>query len=486
MANTDLQLINSVVEYSANITLLISTEELDFTTHPLDDEAMSFIRDFQSIDEHSEFAIFKKVDNIKKLWRILIEKSIICLRFYDTREPFIDTRAKTPHAYGVEELADYFDKYTEFESLLYGGSRFYRDHVVHVFRVWLLGIKLLLENDCDYLKRIKIADDCAVNCLEKLSVWTMMALTHDLGYPLQKALQIIEKTQSMMKSFIANPILSMDLSFNGVQNSMNDFVLRFIGSKMHRTDIENVFVARLQPKYYFKLQKSLEHNAHGVLSALIIYKMLTFFLESDFSINEDYKFNDEDVRQFYIRREILRAIASHTCHDIYQLDIFSFSFLLILCDDAQEWGRKSISDLHIEKSDIYKFEGIQIVFDENGSNSCILMDKYDVEKTSSIDDILKRFEKQSKTYRDVFRDGQETNNRNFNFVRQIEIDVTKLSPTKNYIMKLYVQKDEQTKIVAKRTNDDVLSEKEEFYKALKQAFIEVKLSEDHNEAVIVL
>lgn len=486
MANTDLQLINNVVDYSANITALIESEELDFTTHPLDEKVISLIRDFQSLDEHNEFAIFKKVDNIKILWRLLIEKSIVCLRFYDTREPFIDTRAKTPHAYGVEELADYFDKYTEFESLLYGGSRFYRDHVVHVFRVWLLGIQLLLENDCNYLKRIKIADDCEVNCLEKLSVWTMMALTHDLGYPLQKALAIIEKTQGMMKSFIVNPILSIDLSFNGVQNSMNDFVLRFIGSKMHRTDIENVFVARLQPKYYFKLQKSLEHNAHGVLSALIIYKMLTFFLESDFSINEDYKFNDKDVRQFYIRREILRAIASHTCHDIYQLNIFSFSFLLILCDDAQEWGRKSIADLYIEKVDTYKFDGIQNIFNDAGNNTCTLKDKYVVEKTASIDDILRRFEKQSKTYRDVFRDGQETNNRNFNFVRQIEIDVTKLSPNKNYILKLLVQKDEQTKIVAKRTNDDVLSEKEEFFKALKLTFGEVKFSEDHKEAVIVL
>ena len=53
-------------------------------------------------------------------------------------------------------------------------------------------------------------------------------------------------------------------------------------------------------------------------------------------------FDHEDSRQYYIRREILRAIASHTCHDIYQNDMLRFSFLLILCDDAQEWGRKSI------------------------------------------------------------------------------------------------------------------------------------------------
>ena len=369
--------------------------------------------------------------------------------------------------------------------MLYGSSRFYRDHVVHVFRVWLLGVKIFLENDCYYLKQIKVDEDCDVNCLEKLSIWSLVSLSHDLGYPLQKALKIIEKTQDMMKSFIVNPIISMDLSFNGVQNSMNDFVLRFIGSKMHSKG-EGIYVARLQPKYYFKLQKSLENNAHGILSSLIMYKMLTFFLESDYSINEDYEFKKEDSRQFYIRREILRAIASHTCHDIYQLNIFSFPFLLILSDDAQEWGRKSISELYIEKGDIYKFEGIQNDFSPDGNNTCKLMDKYEVEKTSSIDNILKWFEKQSKTYRDVFRDGQETNNRNFDFVRQIEIDVTKLSPSKNYILKLFVKKDEQTKIVAKRTNDEPLSEKEDFCKAFKTVFGDYKSSDDRRQIEITL
>ena len=486
MANTDVIILNNVVDNSANFNALIESEGLDFNIHPLDGDVMSYIRDFQMIDDTTEFSIFKKADKIKELWKLLIKKSIICLRFYDTREPFLDTRAKSPHAYGVEELADYFDKYTEFESLLYGGSRYYRDHIVHVFRVWLLGVKVFLENDCDYLKRVKVDDDCTVNCLEKLSMWTIMALTHDLGYPLQKALQIIEKTQSMMKSFVVNPIVSMNLSFTGVQNSMNDFILRFIGSKMHKQDNGETFVARLQPKYYFKFQKSLEHNAHGILSAVIIYKMLTFFLESDYNINEDYEFNQEDVRQYYIRREILRAIASHTCHDIYQLNIFSFSFFLILCDDAQEWGRKSLSDLYVEKGDVYKFEGIQNIFNDENNNTCTLMDKYEVEKTSSIDYILKRFEEQSKTYRDVFRDGQETNNRNFNFVRQVEIDVTKLSPSKNYILKLFIKRDEQTKIVAKRTNDDVLSDKEEFYKALKDVFGNIQLSDDRIQVVITL
>ena len=102
--------------------------------------------------------------------------------------------------------------------------------------MWLLGIDCLLDNEAEYLKRIYIQEGVSVNCLEKISIWSMIALTHDLGYPLEKSQEIIEKTKDMMKSFISNPMVSMNLSFDGVQNNMNDFVVRFISSKMHEVD----------------------------------------------------------------------------------------------------------------------------------------------------------------------------------------------------------------------------------------------------------
>lgn len=101
--------------------------------------------------------------------------------------------------------------------MLYGGGKYYRDHVVHVFRVWLLGLDCLLDNEGEYLKRINIQEGISVNSFEKISIWSMIALTHDLGYPLEKSQGIIEKTKDMMKSFISNPTVSMDLSFDGIQ-----------------------------------------------------------------------------------------------------------------------------------------------------------------------------------------------------------------------------------------------------------------------------
>ena len=313
---------------------------------PLDDDVTKILDNLsKKLKENSdEYEIYQYKDIIDKLWVLLLEKAIKCLRYYDTREPFINSTGKSPKAYGIKDLKSYYDRYSKFEQVLYGSSKFYRDHVIHVFRTWLIGIHVLTKNDGDYLNQITIKEkgfDFTICNAEKISIWTIIALTHDLGYPLEKAKGIIDVTQEMVATFVSNPDISKYFSFHGVQNYMNDFVVRLMSSKMKLANKSDEYddakyVARLQSKYYFKFQKSLEKNSHGILSTLIIYKLLTYFLESDYNINEDYYFSEEDCRQFYIRREILRAIASHTCDDVYQLYMGSFSFLLRICNDTLE------------------------------------------------------------------------------------------------------------------------------------------------------
>lgn len=451
MANRDLQLIESVKEYIKEMVPQF-LEEVNIPQdrklqHPLDDDIVKKLKVFEIREEDDDYRIFYYVKDIKEIWKLIIEKSIKCLRFFDGREPFMENTSKNPIAYGVNELSDYFEKYTQFETMLYGGGKYYRDHVVHVFRVWLLGLDCLLDNEGEYLKRINIQEGVAVNSLEKICIWSMIALTHDLGYPLEKSQEIIEKTKDMMKSFISNPTVSMDLSFDGIQNNMNDFVVRFMSSKMHEVDIkcpkdENAdsvdkpFVARLQPKYYFKFQKSLERYNHGILSAIIVYKLLIYFLESDFNINEDYRFDKEEARQFYIRREILRSVAAHTCHDVYHLDMLNFGFLLIMADDAQEWGRKRISELYVKQTSNYEFDSITPSFDIKKSTykglsgeKEINIHKFTVKEqfkfpkgeVDNLKGILASLIRQREGYQEIFRDGQDTAKRNFIFEKNCDV-----------------------------------------------------------------
>ena len=241
MINKDFQLLNSIKEYINDIIPryinAINSEVKDMQIYefeyPLDQDVLVALGKFEIQSENDDYHIFNYTEDIKLIWRLIIDKSIKCLRYFDHREPFIENSSKHPVAYGVKELSEYFEKYSEFESMLYGGGKYYRDHLVHVFRVWLLGLDCLLDNNGEYLDKIVINDDVSVNSLEKLCIWSMIALTHDLGYPLEKSREIIDKTKDMMKSFVSDPMVSMDLSFNGVQSNMNDFVVRFISSKMH-------------------------------------------------------------------------------------------------------------------------------------------------------------------------------------------------------------------------------------------------------------
>ena len=181
------------------------------------------------------------------------------------------------------------------------------------------------------------------------------------------------------------------------------------------------YVGRIQPKYYLKYAKSLENFQHGIISTVIIYKMLLYFLESDFNLNDDHMYSDEDARQFYIRREILRAMASHTCPDAYNIHVTTFSSLLFLCDEFQEWGRKTWNEMYtglnensvsleIEKFSSDVVEVSEIINMENIEDSDIV-----------IQNICRIFERQYSLYKTTFRDGQYTAKRDFNLKKTLKL-----------------------------------------------------------------
>lgn len=466
--NTDYKYYNELNGLLQGLDTVVAHENQVPPCYPLDSDVRDIIIEICSFvaENASEYALYQKQKEVQNLWRELLTKAIQCLRFFDKREPFIKNEEKHPLAYGIREIDDYYAKYKDFEKVMYGGVPYYRDHVVHVFRVWMLGCVILLRDNCTLLANIKIDEVCQINIFEKLSIWTIIALTHDLGYPLEKASKIIDKTKDMMTAFVSNPIISMDLSFNGVQNSMNDFILRLMSSKMIGKNEENKppFVARLQPKYYFKFQKSLEHNMHGVLSAIIIYKLLLYFLESDFTINEDYIFNEEEVRQFYIRRDILRAIASHTCVDVYQMNQYLFSFLLIVCDEAQTWGRKGISELYVNKNAKYDFKDIKFSAEDG---TWEIFDRYELNDQEDAKNILLAFQHQCLSYISIFRDGQDTSKRDFDFKWEMSLKV-KLS---EFRVVFSAKKDENIRIIlTKHQEDENLSLVNKTVKAFDQMF----------------
>lgn len=432
--------------------------------HPLDAEVRQKLKAL--LPEGMQTIQYAKADELDNLWRMLLEKAICCLRLFDTREPFLSDSEKTIVAYGIDNLEEYHRKYTKFEGLMYGASAYYRDHVFHAIRVWMLGIFCLvgkINGQDPFYSKITLDGGATppseINFFEYISMWTIAALCHDLGYPLEKAEQILSQTKKMMKEFIPNPNVWNNFGYSGTQDSINEYILKFISTKMKADPDETTkadsekktaetakvgseekaaetaeeapesegpkYLGRIQPKYYLKYAKSLESFQHGIISTIIVYKMLLYFLESDFNLNDDYQYKAEDARQFYIRREILRAMASHTCPDAYNIHINTFSSLLFLCDELQEWGRKTWSELYTGLSEnsialtIANFSCEQVDVEEE-VNMTEIKDQEVV-----IDNICRIFKRQYSLYKTTFRDGQHTSKRDFGLTKKMTLKLPK-------------------------------------------------------------
>lgn len=298
----------------------------------------------------------ENIDQFHGLWKRLLSDAIIYLKLKDKREFSGNGKAnyeKDKVAFGVEELFAYFEKLREFEALLYGADQFYRDHIMHVFRVWLIGMWLMEKYNYriywDFKERNTSKPKLTITKDEIFAMWCIIALTHDLGYPLHKIEKLRRKIEDMMIYFGSGSNAEAGFHIPTHHHFINDFILQFISSKLGygergRNNRQDSFRTSRQSKYYLKFSKSFEKFEHGIVSCILLMKNLVYFLESDLDLSKPFT-NLEDARQFYIRREILRAIASHTCTDIYHLYPNSLAFILVLADELQAWERPTFFEM---------------------------------------------------------------------------------------------------------------------------------------------
>jgi hypothetical protein len=67
---------------------------------------------------------------------------------------------------------------------------------------------------------------------EVAAMWCIVALTHDLGYPLDKVEKVQEKISSMMRYFGGTGAVGSGFQIPVQHHFINDFILQFIGSKL--------------------------------------------------------------------------------------------------------------------------------------------------------------------------------------------------------------------------------------------------------------
>ncbi|MHB1395060.1 MAG: hypothetical protein ACYCYE_18805, partial [Clostridia bacterium] len=409
MKVSDLELLRQVISHKSDLYLHKDTlDKLDDIKKELEEDVTKSFR---------AKSITTKIINA---WTYILQDSIYNLKCYDSRENAYVTKKSNwrtenldlnnQFVFGLDRLQNYFIEFTEFESVLYGVDGNYRDHIVHVFRVWLLGVSLLYSNDPCLAMSIEdlefdslIKGKPSIREQEVFSMWAIIALCHDLGYPLEKAEKVNESVEKMYRHLGKISIQKFSAAFQLEHQFLNKFLLEFISSKLecnkekqeeialyndieskyndyfdgnlHQDEVNKFFIqpklyhTAVQTKYFVKFAKSLEYYSHGIISCTILLKSLFFFLESDFNIQERTRLSFEDARQFFIRREIFRSIAAHTCPEVYHLKANTLPFLLILCDELQEWGRPRFDDLKagsesksVFETDIAEFKTDKIKF----------------------------------------------------------------------------------------------------------------------------
>ena len=348
---------------------------LPFTFSTKDDDLVQYLKEagvwylgegsrqlIQRLEPEDELS--NQGDVLKDLWPAVLTDALKGLKRHDRREwhqrAGIDFDSFfNRESLGMERLTKVLDAFGQFEGLMYGArpSR-YRDHVAHTFRVWVIGHALLGEH---LGGRLFVGDPPGkkIRGKEWACMWAIAALCHDIGYPLTALDQINDKVGEGLRPQGLYPAGNLQYAFSPRVRPLQDTFLKLMSSKLVQVPSQvggpgkgrpvrsarPAYSTHLQNKYYLKFVSSFDSLQHGVVSALVVAKSLVYFLESDFCQDALDALRDDDARQFVIRREILRAIAAHTCPEIYHLRFDTLSFLLFIVDEMQLWGRPTLEQM---------------------------------------------------------------------------------------------------------------------------------------------
>jgi hypothetical protein len=293
----------------------------------------------EAVDKLRPLPLYEQKDEVAAVWRNLLGKAVVYLKSKDDREKFHDDEDL-----GVAKLTEFFNRFREFEPLLYGaGAERYRDHMAHMLSVFLTG-EYLITSSIDF-SNISVGDnqlpkEYKITPSEKEAMWCIMSLTHDLGYPMERIADISPKAERMLKEFGVTNVQGLSYPFS--RSPLHDFVIQFISSDLQKI-AEKAYVPHAQNKYFLKFAEAYERMDHGLVSCLVLMKNLVYFLETDYSADSLRPLDESDAKQFLIRRNILRPIASHSNDNIYYLTLLDFPFLLTIFDELHEWERPTFT-----------------------------------------------------------------------------------------------------------------------------------------------
>lgn len=223
----------------------------------------------------------------------------------------------------------------------------YREHFIHEFQVFQLGYAIINKNE---IVNEKLKKYLKTNEDDVIKYWFLGSMSHDSAYVIEGTPTSLQEL--LNKAFRGEVSCTFQIDPSRVQGYEfhKSKLIDLIGEKLELTDEQTT-------ELYGKLSDILsDKRNHGLLSAIMLLKQLI-------------KPRGRGKKEYLY--EVALAIALHP-EDVYKelgsltgksltFEKLPFAFLLMFCDNAQEWGRPFMTSIFNQKVNDQK---IKVVLDK--------------------------------------------------------------------------------------------------------------------------
>jgi hypothetical protein len=261
----------------------------------------------------------------------------------------------TTNTRGYHELHTYFKHYAHYENVLFSLDENHRDHVIH--SIWVMMIGFYLCSQCRPLSHLSYHPFCVIgdqcehpDSMEEAirifydnqdALWTLISLTHDLGYPIQKTTLANDVMSKMISNFGFLTQTKFSYEFTVLHQTAIDELLNTLSTTINWFP-DGHYKLGIEPGTRLDYSKTFERLDHGIMSAYLIQRYLDFICDTMSWLRDIPEYSEHNSQMAALRAFIiswLSAISDHTNNSKYFDDLDDISVLLIMSDELDEFSR---------------------------------------------------------------------------------------------------------------------------------------------------